>query len=458
MRNKKDNYRSSSLQKNLFRKYTISFVVFQIIYIIIMSFCMKFLSNKSANFVFMADDVYNSINDNGLKKYLSNSFIQGKSYIEILDLDYRVKLSIKSPHKVGYMYSKDRMLSIANNRIKNLHQYFLAKRQQILLVYEDDDVNPYTTIYALAIIAFLSLMILAYIIFFKVMAALVSKTIGKPLSLLLEGVNAFKNKNYSHRINFNSNNELNELKKAFNSMAAELGTEISERIKAQNINKQMILDITHDLKTPLTNIEGYSELLRENHLLEESVKEKYLDIIISNSKRTNNLIKDLFDYTYFDNKYIVKEKVDFCEMLRRLLVEYIPIIEDNKKQYEFNIPEQSIKVFMNRKMMERAICNIINNFIKYSGDSTKIQFDLSYDETSMELVVSDNGAGISKEKLQDIFLPFVRGDDSRNPKTGGTGLGLAITKKVIEDHGGSIRIEQRQEDGCRFVINLPVSK
>lgn len=455
MKNKKN--RKSSLQKNLFKRYVFAFIIFQILYLVGFNFAMNYLTKASASHMYSADDVYKQIDTEGLDKFLSQAKLPDKSYIEVLDLNYKVQKNIKGPHEEGYQYAKDDVIKIVNQKDGNVHEYLLSKTQEILLISENTSLNVNSAPFTIAFLILLVMMVVSYIIFFKAMAKSVSKSLGKPLKLLFEGVNAFKNKEYGHRIEYNANNELDDLKDAFNSMASTIEDEMNRRIEAQDINKQLILDITHDLKTPLTNIEGYSRLLRDDENLPQEKKNKYLDVVIANSNRTNDMIKNLFDFIYADysNLKIRKENVDFCEMLRRLLTDYIPEFENNNRDYDIDIPDYPVYVTIDSRMMERAVCNIINNFLKYGGDNTKITFKLKDNNSDIQLTIADNGPGIPKEKCSKIFLPFVRADASRNSKTGGTGLGLAITKKVIESTGGTIKLDSDTGKGCTFTITIP---
>jgi signal transduction histidine kinase len=373
-----------------------------------------------------------------------------------LDLNYKVVNSINSPHRTGYIYDKQTIKNISNGSISNLKLHFLSKHQEVLIV-KEQSLNSKSIVFVVFILVFIFLILFITITFFKIMAKIVSGTLEKPLNKLINGINEFKNKNYGYRIDFTANNEFDDLKNAFNDMADTLDKETALRLEAQNTNRSLILDITHDLKTPLTNIKGYSELLRDNKDLNDETKNQYLDIIISNSQRSSKLITDLFDMTYCDLKStgFIKQKKDFSEMLRRLLVEYIGVFEDRNNEYEFNIPNYPVYVCIDCKMIERAICNILNNFLKYGGEKTKVEVTLNDYSNDVELIISDNGPGIPKEKCDEAFLPFVTADPSRNPMLGGTGLGLSIAKKVFENHNGSIKLISDTGKGCTFIIKMP---
>lgn len=447
--------KKTTLQKSLFKKYIVGFIIFQVISQVVIGIGLKIIKDISAVNIYSTEDVYEKIDKHGIEKAFLYRKLPQNTYIEILDLNYRVKSSMGSSHNIGYVYNIGEINDIANGKRENTGLFFLKKTQEILIV-KEQPVNKQSTIYAIGIIIFLLLIMLMYIFFFKIMAKKVSSMLQQPLEKLMGGVNAFKNKIYSYRITFNAGNELDDLKDAFNDMADTIEKEMNLRKAAQDMNKQLILDITHDLKTPLTNIEGYSELLKGNESLDDNARKQYLDIIISNSRRINKLITDLFDLTYCEMKYgkLERKKTDFSELVRRLLIEYVAIFESKGNKYEFDIPEAPLWVCIDIKMVERAICNIINNFLKYSGEESEIHVTLNENEHEAELVIEDNGIGIPRDKCEKIFEPFVAQDSSRDTQRGGTGLGLAIAKKVFEGHGGSIKLISDIDKGCKFVIKM----
>jgi signal transduction histidine kinase len=446
----------TTIEKSLFKKYIIGFIIFQILFQVAAQTGISIMTNISAKNAFSSEDVYKEIDENGIEEVYENKKVPEDAYVEILDLDYKVLDSLNSPHNTGYIYNKEDIKKISNNKIEALRLYFLIKSQEFLIV-KEQPLNRKSVPYTVSVLLFLISLLFMIVIFFKIMAKNVSGTLEKPLMELIDGVNAFKNKNYSYRITFKANNEFDDLKDTFNNMADALQKEMELRQEAQNINKHLILDITHDLKTPLTNIKGYSELLRYNKALDTDTKNQYLDIVISNSQRTSKLITDLFDLTYNDLKSTGsdRQRTDFAEMLRRLLAEYIAVLEDKNNEYEFNIPSEAIWVNMDNKMVDRAICNILNNFLKYCTENAKIIVTLKECLNYIELTISDNGPGIPKESCEAAFLPFVTGDLSRNSSRGGTGLGLSIAKKVFENHGGSIKLFSDINQGCTFIIKMP---
>ncbi|SHJ98224.1 Signal transduction histidine kinase [Clostridium cavendishii DSM 21758] len=299
-----------------------------------------------------------------------------------------------------------------------------------------------------------------YSIIFVLYAKVTSRYFIKPLSLLTEGAKKLALGNYETRIKIRANNEFGELSDAFNIMAKKIEEEKKLKEKSEEARKRLILDISHDLKNPLASIMGYSNYLCKNDDIDTEELSKYLNIIERNSIRANSLIQDLFEFSKLDSVdfELKKEKVDICEFLRELIGAYIPLLEEKDFDYDFNIPEENIFINIDTKHIDRALSNLLLNSLKYNPPKTKVFIGISIlEDNTIELVLKDNGIGISKEKIETIFDPFVREDESRNSNSGGTGLGLAITKTIILKHNGNILLQSEKNKGCTFLITLPIN-
>ena len=284
-----------------------------------------------------------------------------------------------------------------------------------------------------------------------------SKTFVKPLTDLLKSIDKMKEGDYSVRTDIkDSIQEIVEVKKAFNHMAEKIQDESELKNKSEQVRKQMILDISHDLKNPLTSIQGYSEFLIKNDNVSNEKRLEMLNIINRNSVRANDLIRELFEYSKLQSEeYKIKlELNDICEFLRELIAIYIPQFEEKKFDYDFSIPDRKILASFDCKQLDRAISNIINNAVKYNDCGTTLFISLVERGDNVIIIIKDNGHGIPNEMKNQIFKPFIRADESRNSKTGGTGLGLAIAENIIERHNGVISLNDT-DNGCEFVINIP---
>ena len=307
----------------------------------------------------------------------------------------------------------------------------------------------------LYIVMFLSILfsILLIITFFSRISA---KMIVKPIKVLVDGVDKISMGDYSSRIYLRSQNELGILKDSINTMAETIDNEISFREKIEENKKRLILDISHDLKTPLTNIQGYSESLTLSQDLSSETKQ-LLSIIISNSKKANKLLNDLVDLSHLDAMENPSfSKINICEFTRELLIDYIPEFESKGIELEVDIPDEIILLNINEQKLTRAISNIINNAIKYVKISPKLKLCIYKKANSVFLSITDNGNGIPIYYVDEIFEPFVRLDSSRNSKTGGAGLGLSISKAIIELHKGKLFIDKTYRDGARFIMEFPL--
>lgn len=295
-------------------------------------------------------------------------------------------------------------------------------------------------------------------IIFILYARITSRYFIKPLQILTEGANKLAKGNYSTRIGMRTRNEFGELSDALNIMAQKIEEERKLKEKSEKARRRLILDISHDLKNPLASIMGYSDYLIKNEELSKDDLYKYLKIIESNSIRANSLIQDLFEFSKLESVdfKLNKENQDICEFLRELIASYIPMLEEKQFNYDFLIPDHSIKVNFDSKHLDRALSNIILNSIKYNKNGASLNISLDIIDNFIEICIQDDGIGIEQSKVETIFDPFVREDEARNSQSGGTGLGLAITKTIIEKHNGTITLESKKNEGCKFTIFLPL--
>jgi len=246
-----------------------------------------------------------------------------------------------------------------------------------------------------------------------------------------------------------ANEEFVQLNSIFNQMINKIEKEKILRKQSEDNRKKLVLDISHDLKNPLSSILGYSELMYSQDLSEEKLM-RYAKIINKNAKRSNELIVDLFDYSKLNSEdyTINKEKTDFTEYIRRYVIEHIDLLESESFDYNFIIPEQSIDVAIDQKLFKRALNNILNNAIKYNKPGTKITIEIIEGSASVKLNIKDNGQGIPIEIRNTIFKPFA----SHMKSETSSGLGLAISKKIIDKHNGEIMYHKNNKIGTAFTI------
>ena len=300
---------------------------------------------------------------------------------------------------------------------------------------------------------YLMLLALSTIIYSK----LTSIGVVSPLRALCASAKRICDGDYSARVDLNLRNEFGDLESIFNSMAEQIESEISLRKRSEDDRKRLILDVSHDLKNPLSSIMGYAELCHKNPGLSEDERKRYGEIIFENSRRANRLITDLFELSKVESpEYTLSlDKTDICEYLREQLGTFIAALEDESFDYQISIPEKEIPVAIDRQQLSRVLENLIANALQYNGPGTKIEIGLEEHTDVVEIRFRDDGIGMPKDLAGDVFQPFVRGDPSRNSANGGTGLGLAIAQRIVHAHGGTIQLKTEENQGTEFKITVP---
>lgn len=300
---------------------------------------------------------------------------------------------------------------------------------------------------------YFSLLAISTVIYSK----LTSISIINPLKKLCKSAQKLKEGDYTSRVNLNLKNEFGELENIFNEMAKQIEKEISLKNQSEENRKKLILDISHDLKNPLSSIMGYAQYCHNNPDITKEEQRNYMKVIYENSMRANNLIVDLFELSKLESsEYTLhKTRVDICEYLRKTIGSFITTFDNSGFTYDFHIPEKEIFIYIDTEQMDRVFQNLVSNTVTYNPIDTKVMISLSEQESQIVIMFKDDGIGIPIEVAKKIFHPFERVDSTRNSQTGGTGLGLAIVEKIIKAHDGNIRIITDNNEGCEFIISIP---
>ena len=242
-----------------------------------------------------------------------------------------------------------------------------------------------------------------------------------------------------------------------NKMVADIRQLMDKEREAERTKNELITNVAHDLRTPLTSIIGYLELLSGPASLTSEMKKKYLDITYTKAKRLEKLIEDLFGFTKLNyGKVSMKvSKVDIVKLLSQLLEEFYPNFMDKNLAYELqsDVPAKTISADGN--LLARLFDNLINNAIKYGAEGKKILVKIQSGESIVTVSVTNYGYVIPKDELPLLFEKFYRVEQSRSTNTGGTGLGLAIAKNIVDMHGGTIGVTS-DLNGTVFTVRLQV--
>lgn len=235
--------------------------------------------------------------------------------------------------------------------------------------------------------------------------------------------------------------------------------DITEHVKLDNMRKEFVADVSHELKTPITSIKGYSETLLDGDCDKETEKH-FLHVIDDNADRMERLVQDLLTLSKYDNNRATNKPTEFdLGELAKLCKEKFDI-EIKRKNQDVNcfVTADVPNVYADRDGIERVILNILSNSIKYTPEGGKIDIYVGYVHNDAYVKIKDTGIGIPKNDLDRIFERFYRVDKARSRQLGGTGLGLSIAKEIIEKNNGSINIKSKVNEGTEVVIQIPVKK
>ena len=253
--------------------------------------------------------------------------------------------------------------------------------------------------------------------------------------------------------------EFSSMAANLNKMVEDIRRLIDKEREAERTKNELITNVAHDLRTPLTSIIGYLELLsNKSSPLPSDMQGKYLDIAYSKSKRLEKLIEDLFGFTKLNYGKISMHvsKVDIIKLLGQLLEESYPNFSNKNLSYELqsNVPAKVIMADGN--LLARLFDNLINNAIKYGAEGKRVLEKVYAMAETVQVSVTNYGYVIPEEELPLIFEKFYRVEHSRSVNTGGTGLGLAIVKNIVDMHGGDITVKS-DLNGTVFTVTLRVN-
>ncbi|MFD0678904.1 MULTISPECIES: HAMP domain-containing sensor histidine kinase [unclassified Paenibacillus] len=279
----------------------------------------------------------------------------------------------------------------------------------------------------------------------------------KQFQLLNNGVEKIAQGKLSVRLPVNSGDELGTLTRNINEMAGQLEEKMEKERLAEKTKIELITNISHDLRTPLTSIIGYLMLLQANIRKDDSTS-PYVQSALNKSNQLKKLIDDLFEYTRLTSKQVFLEKqpVDMVSMLKQMIIEFSPLAESYDIQIESDLPEQKIMLHVDARTFVRAVDNLLMNALKFSVKPGVIRVDLHKDVSGVVLGVANEGTGITKEQEERLFERFYKGDESRNGHMmpSGSGLGLSIAQSIVQLHGGEIWLH-RTDHYYQFFIRIP---
>ena len=283
----------------------------------------------------------------------------------------------------------------------------------------------------------------------------------KPLNVLRMATANMKAGNLDFAISGDPEDELGQLCEEFEEMRVRLKEQVDARMRYEQDTVELISNISHDLKTPLTAIKGYAEGMLDGVADTEEKKQKYLRTIYTKASDMTALVDELSFYSKIDSNIVpynfdrINVNAYFSDCVEDLGLDME--VKGVTLDYDTQVPVGMCMV-ADPEQLRRVVNNITGNAVKYMGKPEgHIDINVSVvDEAFVKIDIADNGVGIAQNDLEHIFERFYRADSSRGTKKGGTGLGLAIAKKIIEDHGGTISATSTFGEGTCFTFTVPV--
>lgn len=423
-------------------------------------------------------------NDIKLAALTNPERLEDEKYINRLNKELEDKYSFIAIRKGNdFIYVGNRKLSMIEDNLQDFGDYstevdggtyiegehpFLVKAQDFYFsdhkegtVFVVTDLN--TLIPQLKAVAVQSVISVLVILNFTAIILIlwIYRGILKPLNILRIGMNQIKEGDLDYSIVSDTEDEIGQLCEDFEEMRIRLKEQIDSRLQYEEDIKELISNISHDLKTPLTAIKGYSEGLLDGVADTPQKQEKYLKTIFTKANDMSILVDELAFYAKIDCNTIpysfteinLREYFDDCIEDLGLDIE----VKNIEIQY-MNEIEPSVEVVADAEQLKRVINNIIGNAVKYIDKPRGIiQIRIHDVGAYVQVEIEDNGIGIPKVDIPYIFDRFYRADASRNSKKGGSGLGLAISKKIIEDHSGRIWAESDPGEGTTIIFTLKKS-
>jgi len=290
-----------------------------------------------------------------------------------------------------------------------------------------------------------------------VAAYFVSRSITLPIRNMKETAERIAKGDFSGRVRIKSQDEFGELAKSFNIMADELEQMIESLRLMDKMRTDFVASVSHELKTPLTLIKGYTETLENKGIEDKKTTTRFISIIKEHSDRLGKIVDDLLSLSELElsKDCVNKEEFDLKELIDDVVLGFGLALDRKKQKLTVDVQSSDSRMHGDRNRIGQVLVNLIDNAIKYTPESGRIELIVSDRDGQICFSVRDDGIGIADEHVDRVFERFYRVDKARSRELGGTGLGLSIAKHIVLAHNGKISIESRPRTGTKVTVTLP---
>jgi len=396
-----------------------------------------------------------------LRKTYINLIKDNKLWLQLIDEDGNEVFSYLKPSKYRKNYTATSLLStfkkphwemgytVKSAMIKHNNKnytYLLGFPNQYGLSYEQARLLEY-------ILMRILLLVVIIIVSSYIAAKIYSKFMIQPLLKVVDSIKNLANENYDNI--FQDKKIFTDVSNNLYKLAIKLKKAKKERIKLDKTRNELISNIVHDIKTPLSSVKGYIEMLscEEQYNLTLEEKKRYTEIAVRKTDYIDKLLEELsLSYKLDSNIYqLNKRSNNLVSILQYLIINILNDIKYQEQIINFVAASEEIIINCDKLLLERAFNNILHNALIHNSLDTVIDVEVKNDKDNIIVVIKDNGKGISAEEIEKLFERYYRGTDT-NKNTNGTGLGLAIAKQIIESHNGTISIESKLSIGTIIKI------
>ena len=384
-------------------------------------------------------------------------------WLQVFDEEGREVYEYNKPCNYPTSYSAPELLEISTKPYENGYTVFAGSFEggdkaygyiigfpyaigKYMVYYNGERISRLSPVFnkvVLALSCFIALFVFAYCFWLTGHLSKITNSISK---LLIRTYNPLPEKGIFGKIY-----------EALNKMNTEIQKSDKLQQDTERIRREWIANITHDLKTPLSPIKGYAELLAEGNIPESETVKEYGSTILKNADYAEKLINDLKLVYQLDSGSIPfnPQEVQLTRYLKEIIIDIINNPQFSSRNLEFESYAEGVTVSLDPGLIRRAVENIVINALTHNPEDTKVAVSLTISShKGVCICVSDNGIGMSDTEQAELFNRYYRGTNTKE-KPEGSGLGLAIAKQIIELHGGEINVKSKPNEGTQFMIYLP---
>lgn len=357
--------------------------------------------------------------------------------------------SLENGEDQAYFYS----LTTLNAQSESEWLLLKLPREAITITINSDPFVAYFN-HSLSYYVFLGVVMILLLII--VYSYWVARRIRKPLRIITLGLKQMIQGNYDTRIALYAEKEFSQIGETFNYMADVIEKTTKEKRQAEESKKRMMVDLSHDLKTPITSIQGFAQALVEGRGEDEERQKRYLSYIYNKSSQVTKLIQNMLELLKIDSPdFLLRmERQELGEFIREIIADTYGEIEQKNFVLHLNVPEEDVFLNFDAELLSSVVHNLITNALIYNPPGTHLRVEVIPLEKEVTIEIADTGVGIPEELWSTMFDPFVRGDKARTA-SGGTGLGLSIAMKNTEKMGGTLHLSRRKKEPTVFAIRIP---